>query len=285
VTLKILALSLLLVPLLARAEVYTLGSSYSWDARPYDLDGAVEWHVDCGRSLEYIRANPSLPCVASSTLWPIALSQESFAAVSFQPVNAVGSTLWDDLYSIYSWVQEQPDATIVIHQSWPVPRTWEAVLHGPSDPSVTNRSLAYGYELVAWLSMILPNHPVRLTRSNEMLDRIRHDCQRGTCPLPAGFDEMFRDASGHMSSYGRYLQHNALRGAFGQPIGVQPPQPELQVPPEIKAYLDGVVAQYVPEPGGNVSLLAGAALLAGLSRARRPRRRDRPFARQHDARM
>ena len=80
---------------------------------------------------------------------------------------------------------------------------------------------------------------------------------------------MFRDASGHMSDYGRYLQHNALRGAFGQPIGVQSPEPELQVPPEVKAYLDDVVVQYVPEPGVSGSLLVGGVLLAGLSRARR----------------
>lgn len=266
--LELLLASLLMWPASARADVYTLGSSYTWDAYPSDLDGGVEWHIDCGKSLVYIYLNPSYPCVGSSTVWPVAFLGQSFAAISFQPVDDAGSTLSDDIITIYRWASDQPGAAlVVIDHTWPVPPGWEKTLHQPGDPLVTNRSLAYGYQLMVWIQTIFPDREVRLTRSNEMLDRIWHDCATGACPLPHGFGDMFRDASGHMSDWGSYLQHNALRAAMGQPVGVSPPS--VSLPPDVRDYLDDVVVEYMPEPGGNLLLASGLVLLAGLASRRR----------------
>jgi hypothetical protein len=203
-------------------------------------------------------------------VWPVAVANTSFAVISFQPVPDDGNTLAHDLFAIDEFLLDQPEADIVIHQTWPLPGQWEAVHHAVLDHSVTNRSLLFGYYLVSWLDVIYPGRRVVLTRSNEMLDRIYHDCLEGACPLPGGFYDMFRDASGHMSyGPGRYLQHNALRAAFGQTTGVQPSDPEEQVSPEVKAYLDGVVAQYLPEPRADVALGGGLLALAALARRRR----------------
>jgi hypothetical protein len=269
---RIALLCLLTFPLLASADVFTLGSSYTWDARPNELDDAPQWHIECGKSLIYIHDNPFNPCVSSSTLWPDALAATIFDYITFQPVpeeNLPDSKLRDDLFSIYDFLRKQPNATIVVHQTWPIPSQWEAALHGPSDLMMTNRSLAYGYAVKRRLEDMFPEYTVRLTRSNEMLDRIYHDCQKGACPFPQGFQAMFRDAQGHMSfDAGSYLQHNALRAALGQPIGVDSPSAEYKVIPSAKAYLDGVIAQHLPEPGPAPSLGVGAILVAGLAKRR-----------------
>src|SRR5690606_39121687 len=52
---------------------YLIGNSLTWDTSPSLLDGDVQWHVDCGKSLPYIMAHPEMPCVKTSTLWPQAL--------------------------------------------------------------------------------------------------------------------------------------------------------------------------------------------------------------------
>ena len=53
---------------------YTIGNSLTQDTVPAKLDGDVQWHVDCGKSLPYIYENPGKPCVANSTLWPDAFN-------------------------------------------------------------------------------------------------------------------------------------------------------------------------------------------------------------------
>ena len=81
---RAVTLLLLLFPLLARAEIYTLGSSYTWDAIPDDLDDSPEWHIDCAKALVYIYENPWSPCKGSSNPWPTALAATAFDAISFQ---------------------------------------------------------------------------------------------------------------------------------------------------------------------------------------------------------
>jgi hypothetical protein len=49
-------------PLLAAAEetrsFYLIGNSLTQDTVPSGLDGDVQWHVDCGKSLPFIYENP-----------------------------------------------------------------------------------------------------------------------------------------------------------------------------------------------------------------------------------
>ena len=42
---------------------YLIGNSLTWDTVPAWMDGDVQWHVDCGKSLPFIHANPDEPCV------------------------------------------------------------------------------------------------------------------------------------------------------------------------------------------------------------------------------
>ena len=56
---------------------YLIGNSLTWDTAPSLLDGDVQWHVDCGKSLPYIMAHPEMPCVKTSTLWPQALKENA----------------------------------------------------------------------------------------------------------------------------------------------------------------------------------------------------------------
>ena len=57
---------------------FTMGNSLTQDTVPSKLDGDVQWHVDCGKSLPYLFENPGKPCVASSTLWPEAFQSKQY---------------------------------------------------------------------------------------------------------------------------------------------------------------------------------------------------------------
>lgn len=220
--------------------VYVLGSSYSWDALPAALDEDPEWQIYCAKTLDYIYRNPDAHCVASSTPWPEVLDPpaEEWAYVSFQPVKGPDSTLERDIAYISEWLAGQPPSTVgVIHATWPTPDSWEAVFHAPApDPSLTNYSLEYGYTLLEELERTNPGRRFVLTRSNEMLDYIRHDPN-----APFRFEDLFRDSGGHMSlELGRYLQHNAMRQAMRQETGVD--STVQGVPDFLRNYLDEVVA-------------------------------------------
>jgi hypothetical protein len=219
--------------------VYVVGSSYSWDARPAELDTTPEWHIFCGNPLDFIFDNPFGHCVASSTPWPDVLDPpaEVFDYISFQPVPNGVSTLRQDADAITAWLADQPLCSrAVLHATWPEPANWEVDFHEANpDHTLTNFSLDYIYELRLELERMNPGRRFILTRSNEMIDYIRHD--------PAAlvlFDDLFRDDSGHMSQGpGGYLQHNAMRQAMGQATGID--VTTLGVNPAVKSYLDFVV--------------------------------------------
>jgi hypothetical protein len=89
---------------------YLIGNSLTWDTVPSLLDGDVQWHVDCGKSLPYIYAHPEMPCVKNSTLWPQALKEKQYDLISVQP--HYGSTLAEDADTISKWVEMQPKARL-----------------------------------------------------------------------------------------------------------------------------------------------------------------------------
>lgn len=227
------------------AAVYVLGSSFSKDALPYALDDQPQWHIDCGRPLQYIYLNPLAPCEFTSTIWPIALTTTQYAYISFQPVAGTGITEQSDLDAIGYWMSLQPGAVVVIHPTWPGPDIWESTFHDPNpDNNLTNYSQRYHYDLIAKLRSAHPGRTVVSDRANEMLDSIYHDLQNGFGPLNA-FQQMFADSSGHSSvNYGKYLQHNALRQAFAQQTGID--NTDTGVDPIFRSYLDGKVRNCQP---------------------------------------
>jgi hypothetical protein len=236
-------LVLLLLCSAARAEVFVLGSSYSADARPWDLDDSPQWHIDCAKPLQYILDNPQWPCGGGSTSWLDALHAWWFDYVSFQPVAGVAITQQSDIDAIGHWMSLQPYAVGVIHATWPIQSIFEVTFHDSNlDHTLTNYSQAYYYDLIEKLEAANPGRAFVTDRANEMLDSIYHDIVIGVGPL-TDFNQMFRDAAGHSSfDYGRYLQHNALRQAFGQPIGVG----SNGIDPVVKEYLDSKVRLFEP---------------------------------------
>lgn len=56
-------------------RIFLIGNSLTWDTIPAKLDGHVQWHVDCGKSLKYINEHPEEPCVKTSSLWPQTLQE------------------------------------------------------------------------------------------------------------------------------------------------------------------------------------------------------------------
>jgi hypothetical protein len=225
-----LALALLLTCSLARADVYVLGSSYSNDALPPLLDDRPQWHVDCGKPLQYIYDNPSAPCELTSTIWPLALTTTQFNHVSFQPVRDVGVTEQSDINTIGYWLSLQPAAVGVIHPTWPFQAQWESEFHNANpDHTLTNYSHQYTYDLIGKLRAANPGRRIVSDRANEILDSIYHDIQNGVAPL-TDFQQLFRDGSGHLGSYGQYLAHNALRQAFGQRKVSAEPRPSVEDP-------------------------------------------------------
>ena len=69
-----LGISFFVMCSVSQADVYVLGSSYSDDAIPWALDDQPQWHIDCGKPLQYIYLNPLSPCDRNLTIWPVALS-------------------------------------------------------------------------------------------------------------------------------------------------------------------------------------------------------------------
>ena len=95
---------------------YLIGNSLTWDTVPAWMDGDVQWHVDCGKSLPFMYANPEEPCVKTSTLWPKALAEKQYDVVSMQ--SHYGATLDEDVATVSKWVDMQREAEFVIHTGW-----------------------------------------------------------------------------------------------------------------------------------------------------------------------
>lgn len=215
----VVALSCLLIFSAANAEeqkpsYYLIGNSLTWDTVPSKLDGDVQWHVDCGKSLPFIEANPEKPCVKSSKLWPEALKSKQYDFVSVQP--HYGSTLEQDVKVISQWVKSQPKAVFIIHSGWSRQPTRAEEYQSKAKSGALAHSPAYFNAIVAELSEQFPDREFRQTHAIDLLQKIDDDIQAGKAPIKE-LAELHRDVV-HMNVVtGRYLMHNAMRNALGQP--------------------------------------------------------------------
>ncbi len=220
----------------ATTSYYLIGNSLTWDTVPSLLDGDVQWHVDCGTSLPFIHKHPGKPCVRSSTLWPTALKQKQYDVVSVQPHN--GSTLKQDVGIISTWMKMQPKAVFVIHSGWAhhAKREEEFTNHDPLDTML--HSPAYYRALLAELRKLHPDRELRQTRAINLLAKVAEDITAKQAPFN-NITELHRDAIHVTLDNGRYLMHNAMRRALGQPLSNAGFE---KVDPKVKQYLDGVLA-------------------------------------------
>ncbi|PAW64318.1 MAG: hypothetical protein B9S36_02765 [Verrucomicrobiia bacterium Tous-C2TDCM] len=227
------------LPLLARAgeprSFYLIGNSLTQDTVPSGLDGDVQWHVDCGKSLPFIYENPQKPCVKNSTIWPEALKAKSYDLVSVQV--HYGSTVEEDVAVLSEFVRMQPKAVFVIHSGWARSKTRAEEYAAKSPGGKMQHSPAYLDAVIAKVRELHPDRVFRQTRAQDLLARIAADIGSKKAPF-SQIEDLYRDDIHLNVVTGRYLMHNAMRHAFGQPRSVDGFE---GIPSPVKTYLDGIL--------------------------------------------
>lgn len=220
----------------APPSYYLIGNSLTWDTIPGLLDGDVQWHVGCGKSLPYLYANPENPCVKTSTLWPTALKEKQYDVVSVQP--HYGATLAQDVAAISAWMKMQPRAVFVIHSGWArhASRVDEFTSLDPLDEM--QHSPAYYRALIAELRKLHPGRELRQTRAIHLLAKVAEDIAAKKAPF-AEITDLHRDVIHMKHESGKYLMHNAMRQALGQPRSARGFE---KMDAGMRKYLDGVLA-------------------------------------------
>ncbi len=198
-----------------KTSYYLIGNSLTWDTIPGYLDGDVQWHVGCGKSLPYLFEHPENPCVKSSTLWPNALKNKQYGFVSVQP--HYGSNLKQDIKVISEWMKMQPEAVLVIHSGWALATARAQEYASKETTKGMVHSPAYFGALITELKALYPTRHFRQTGAIDLLDRIARDIKNGKAPFKS-MEELHRDKIHMKMETGRYLMHNAMRIALGQPI-------------------------------------------------------------------
>ncbi|MCA9142723.1 MAG: hypothetical protein H6823_19565 [Planctomycetaceae bacterium] len=214
---------------------YLIGNSLTWDTVPSKLDGDVQWHVDCGKSLPFIYEHPEAPCVKSSKLWPTALQEKQYDVVSVQ--THYGATLDEDAAVISKWLAMQPTAIFVIHTGWARSATRVEEYAEQNAAGQMAHSPAYITALLTKLQEQHPNRIFRQTHAIDLLAKIAADIVAQKAPLQ-DVAELHRDAIHMKLDSGRYLMHNAMRRALNQPnseVGFE------SLDKEMKKYLDSVL--------------------------------------------
>lgn len=240
-----LLLSVFVLPVYAEEEkagettpgpsYYLIGNSLTWDTVPSMLDGDVQWHVDCGKSLPYMYENPQKPCVKSSTLWPQALKEKQYDLISVQV--HYGSTLIEDAAVLSDLLEMQKKATFIIHTGWARSESRVEEYAKTSSEGKMQHSPAYFHDLLKKLRELHPDREFRLTHAQDLLEKVSTDIDAGEAPFEK-VEDLYRDAI-HMNVVtGRYLMHNAMRYAMGQPRSAAG---FTKIPPKVKEYLDTVL--------------------------------------------
>ncbi|WP_149495646.1 right-handed parallel beta-helix repeat-containing protein [Roseiconus lacunae] len=195
-------------------RIFLIGNSLTWDTRPPLLDDYVDWHVDCGKSLQFIHDRPADPCVASSRHWPIALAQLQYDVLSVQP--HYGTSLDEDVEAISAWMKMQPAATLLLHSGWARSETVESEYASKVSDMMTH-NVAYLDALKSRLQERFPDRMIRETHCTDALHRIDQDIRSARAPL-SDLEQLYRDAIHMTDGEGRFLMHNLMRKAIGQPF-------------------------------------------------------------------
>ncbi|NBV20582.1 MAG: hypothetical protein EBS05_01095 [Proteobacteria bacterium] len=231
-----------------KASFYLIGNSLTWDTVPSRLSGDVQWHVDCGTHLRHVYEHPGKPCVTNSTLWPTALRDKQYDVISVQP--HYGSTLAQDVETIGAWMKLQPRAVFVIHSGWAKEVLRADEFASYTAPNAMEHSPAYFRALLAELRRQHPGRELRQTLAQNLLAQIAEDIAAGKAPVQKVVD-LYRDEIHLKPESGKYLMHNAMRLALGQPpsaVGFE------KIEPAMKQYLDGVLAQLKTAPADKALL-------------------------------
>ncbi|MCA9133353.1 MAG: hypothetical protein KDA45_09370 [Planctomycetales bacterium] len=220
-------------------KIYLIGNSLTWDCLPGLLAGDVQWHVDCGKHLQFIYDQPAEPCVKTSVIWPEALKAKQYDLLCVQP--HVGTTLDEDVAVISQWLDLQPTAILILHTGWSRAADFETQYHA----GVAEQRMAHTPEYFELLSNRLaekyPDRQIRSTHAIDVLDEIWHDIENSHAPFQS-FTELYRDNIHMKPQVGRYLMHNLMRIALGQPRSEQ----GFQIDAKQKEYLDQKLTALAP---------------------------------------
>ena len=227
---------------------YLIGNSLTWDTVPSLLSGDVQWHVDCGTHLRHVYANPGKPCVTNSTLWPAALRDRQYDVISVQP--HYGSTLAQDVETISAWMKLQPTAVFVIHSGWARHAQRADEFASYATPEQMLHSPGYFRALLAELRRLHPGRELRQTLAQNLLAQIAEDIAAQQAPV-AKLVDLYRDDIHLKSESGKYLMHNAMRVALGQPLSAAG---FAKTEPALKQYLDGLLAGLQTAPPDKILL-------------------------------
>lgn len=221
----------------AETSCFLIGNSLTWDTQPSLLDGDVQWHVDCGKSLPYIFEHPESPCVKSSTLWPQALKEKKYDIVVVQ--SHYGATLQQDVDTISKWIELQPQADFVIHTGWArsASRAEEYGAKAVAKDGKMQHSPAHIEALLKGLKQRHPKTVFRQTGAMDLLAVVAADADQGKGPIQ-DVTELYRDKIHMKLDTGRYLMHNAMRRAIGQPLSTKGFE---KLDPAMQKYLDSVL--------------------------------------------
>ena len=222
-------------------KIFLIGNSLTWDTLPGLLDGDVQWHVDCGKNLQYIFDNPTSPCVKTSTPWNEALKAKQYDTLSVHPF--VGTTLEQDLQVISAWLALPPTAGLVIHTGWNRADDFEQAYHTTDEANHMSHSPGYFQAVKTQLRAKYPERSISVTAALEVLDTVWHDIERGQAPF-GSFPELYRDEIHMTTQAGRYLMHNTLRQALQQPFSDQ----GFQLEAAQKEYLDQRLSALAAQP-------------------------------------
>ena len=232
----------------AQSRYYLIGNSLTWDTVPPLLSGDTQWHVDCGVSLQVIHTKTEKPCIQNSTVWTTALKEKQYDVVSVQP--HYGTTLAQDVAVISEWMTLQPKAVFVIHSGWAYQAQRASEFASYAVPEQMTHNPGYIRALIAELRKLHPGRELRQTLAQNLLAVIADDIAANRAPLK-DVAELYRDAIHVTHDAGKYLMHNAMRRALGQApsaVGFE------KVAPEMKTYLDSVLAQLVVTPADKALL-------------------------------
>ncbi|MBP6783208.1 MAG: hypothetical protein KA152_05430 [Verrucomicrobiales bacterium] len=214
---------------------YLIGNSLTQDTVPSLLDGDVQWHVDCGKSLPFIYENPGKPCVKNSTLWPEALKAKQYDVISVQV--HYGSDLDSDAAVFSEFFEMQPRAIFVVHTGWARAASRAEEYAGKEKAGPMTHRPAYVEGLIEKLKKLHPDREIRQTHAQDLLARIAADIEAGKSPFQQ-MEDLYRDDIHLNVVTGRYLMHNAMRHALGQKRSVAGFE---SIPSAVKTYLDGVL--------------------------------------------
>ena len=223
-------------------SVYLIGNSLTADTVPDELEGREEgliaYHIDCGKPLTYILANPAEPCKKSSSLWPATLEERSFETLVMQ--THYGTSFEDDIAAMSHWMRMQPQADVVVHTGWARQVQLADERAHTQRPDRMVHAEVWFDAVLQRLAAEFPGRRITRTRCTDALWMIADDVAAGRAPaehLP-NLEVMYRDAIHLDLAHGRFLMHNLMRAAVGQPLVQEWSKP---IDPTLQAYLLEVV--------------------------------------------